>query len=71
METALTGTNGTFRIATRDGRSTPEDVLPMIHGVHPDACGSVLVRVAEPAREVMYREAAEPEPEERVVALLP
>lgn len=71
LAAARTGEDATFRIATRAGRETPDGVLPLVHGVDPEACGSVLVRVAEPPREVMYREAAEPEIEERVVALLP
>ena len=70
LAAARTGEDATFRVAARVG-PMPDDVLPLVHGVDPDACCSVLVRVAEPPREVMYREAAEPEMEERIVALLP
>ncbi|HVH47404.1 MAG TPA: hypothetical protein VM925_33950 [Labilithrix sp.] len=71
LAAARTGEDTRFRIATRIGNEAADGVLPLMDDMEPDACGSVLVRVGEPSREVLYREQAEPEVEERVVALLP
>lgn len=64
-----------FRIVPRaqvEPRSlSGREVLPLMHGREASECQEVLVRVGLPAGEVLYREPANPESEDQVVALLP
>jgi hypothetical protein len=63
-----------FRIVPRtevEPKSLSGDVLPLIHGAAAEDCQEVLVRVGLPPREVLYRDPATPDTEDRVVALLP
>jgi hypothetical protein len=69
------GEDNNFRIVPRaqvEARSLQEaDVLPLMHGASASECQEVLIRVGLPKREVLYRDPATPETEDRVVALLP
>ena len=69
------GVKDEFRIVPRTRvqmTTTDPEVMPLMHGSSADECQSVLVRVGNPAREVLYRESALlPEAEDRIIALLP
>jgi hypothetical protein len=65
------GKSARFRIALRTGHDESPEVLPLVHGVARAECSRVLVRIGQPAPEVLYRDAATPEVSEEAVALLP
>jgi hypothetical protein len=72
LAAARVGEDARFRIVPRKERHLePIGILPLHHGVQSETCESVLVRIGDPQREVLYRDAAERDVEERVVALLP
>jgi hypothetical protein len=65
------GKSARFRIALRTRRDESAEILPLVHGLARAECSRVLVRVGQPAPEVLYRDAGSPPVAGEGMALLP